>query len=306
MKRPIALNIDDHTALVHVYREHSSGFTKDGRPLSPFVPYEFLTYFCDVAEKYGLCGKLSFVPEPGCRGDIVHGLEGFTLEALEQWKKTVLTRLPGFSLGAEMLTHHHALNYLTGTWRDENEDSWSRRQTRGTMTPYIAHALRLLKEAGIPATGVTSPWMFGSTVEEEYRAAIAAAMRDVFGVNQAWYFTWTKQEYPTICEPIPGFRLASVYSSTHDQLWKAIECPRADEAYVDQLADLYLTADGQSGAIVEILKKDAPVVITAHWQTLYSNGTWCGARAIERIAQRVEKLLPELEWTPFTKLAGME
>ena len=75
---------------------------------------------------------------------------------------------------------------------------------------------------------------------------------------------------------------------------------------MDQLADQFLTEDGQKGQIVEILKQDSPVVITAHWQSLFSNGTWCGARAIERVADRVQRLLPELEWTSFTKLAGME
>ena len=73
---------------------------------------------------------------------------------------------PLFTISPEMLTHSMAIDIKTLKALDENENEWSQHQSRETLTPYIAKALSLLKEAGFDAFGVTSPWRFGFDVRD--------------------------------------------------------------------------------------------------------------------------------------------
>src|SRR3989442_1699458 len=73
----------------------------------------------------------------------------------------------------------------------------SQHQTRETLTPYLTAELEFLKEAGFDCTGVTSPWVFGIDVQDEYVASIVAAQKAVYGRNVSWYFLhmlWDKPE----------------------------------------------------------------------------------------------------------------
>jgi len=190
MKTPISFIIDDPAPVISVYKEHAdSPFTEDGRPLIPTYPHELLLAFCDVVEKYGIKGKFSVIPMPGNKGDILSGLEGIPQEDVDQWLDTVKARIaPRFSIGPEMLTHHKAVDLETGKALEMNEKVWAMDQDRTTLTPYIARALSLLRQAGFDAFGVTSPWDFGITVEDEYVAAISQAVFEVTGKTESWYF----------------------------------------------------------------------------------------------------------------------
>lgn len=307
-KLPVCINIDDHCPLVHVYHEHlDPPFTGYGAPLKDQVPLTFAMAFRDVVRRHGIKGKLSYIPAPGCLGDVKNGLTGFTAGELKAWRDVIDPLTPdNLSFGAEMLTHHWALNLLTGTWRDENEDKWSRRQTRGTMTPYIANALRILRDAGVEAAGVTSPWMFGENVEEEYQAAIAQAIYDVKARDTGWYFMRSGQQWPEVYHPIPGFSLVHISATISDNFWPTLNRDDGSDAYVKQIADRYLSEDGKTGLIPDVMAKDVPVVILCHWQSLFSNGYAVGLRALDVIAGRINALLSDrLEWMSFTELADL-
>ena len=191
---PIALLLDDSAPGIHIYEAHSRDVhgraaTRDGRPLLPRIPNSFLDDFADVAVRHGLAGKFSIVPNPGGRGNIPDQIRGVPPEAARQWLETVQSRLASrFDFSPEMITHNMTLDLATGRFLDLNEHEWSQTQNRRRLTPYIAHALSLLKGAGVDATGVTSPWTFGSQVVDEYEAAIVAAQEQVYGRELSWYF----------------------------------------------------------------------------------------------------------------------
>jgi len=311
-KLPICINIDDHTPYIHLYHYHIKARGSDKSPTTSYgalmvdkVPYSFLENFCDVCEENGIMGKLSYVPCPAGLGDITRGIEGVSGSDLRKWMETVDTRLKGrFSFCAEMISHHYAYNVLNGSWLDINEDKWSRlNQTRGTMTPYIAHALKILRDAGIDATGVTSPWMFGETVADEYRAAIALAMRDVYGRTKSWHFTFSGDKHPEKYEPVKGLTVCSINSTISDSFWASLSSYDMSEEFVNGIADKYITEDGSKGAIIDKLALGLPVIMTAHWQSLFANGHRTGLRALEKIAQRVNSHLSDrVEWMNFDKL----
>lgn len=302
-KIPISLIIDDPAPRVFVYYEHApTRTTADGRPLLDEVPNAFLDRFCSVMEKHGIRGKFSVVPMPGGRGDIVHGIPGFPQSEIEEWLHTARTRVAQyFSICPEILTHAKAVDLATGTLLDINEDVWASTQTEQTLTPYIAKALQLLKEAGLPVSGVTSPWRFGIQVEDEYVAAISNAFDQVLGRKDCWYFLRglrnTPNARPWVALNQDGRRVVSVPATTVDHFWKTMDTTDTSDAYVSAVADELLTEDGTSGEIMDVLNSNGWPILITHWQSLFSNGLETGLRVLDEVARRIEKNLSDrVEW----------
>ncbi len=311
-KIPILLNIDDATPVLSVFYQHAgSKFTADGRPLLGRFPNSFLFEFCKVVERFGMKGKFSVVPMPGNEGDIAHGLQGVDDKEKNEWLETVKTRLmPSFTVGPEMLTHHKAVDLETGKDLPLNEMDWSNAQDRTTLTPYISRALSLLKEVGIKAFGVSSPWSFGLKVEKEYIAAISQAVYETTGLKKSWYFLHQLPEVSNARAWIAskeGDRVVvALPSTTHDHFWQTIDTTRSDEEYVSSVADELITADGKAGAIVECLQNGTYPNVLTHWQSLYSNGTMAGLRALNEVGRRVQEHLSDrVEWTSAEELVEL-
>lgn len=195
MPTPISLIIDDSCPLVHVFACHWRDVhgrplvTPDGRPFPLWIPNSFLDRFCDVVERWGMAGKFSIVPAPGGLGDVVRGIAEHPPELTREWLDTARRRLSTrWDFCSEGITHNLAVNLESGGYFPESETEWSQHQDRRTLTPYLVRQLELLRDAGIDATGVTSPWVFGIEVEPEYIRAIVDAQKQVYGRTVSWYF----------------------------------------------------------------------------------------------------------------------
>ena len=314
---PIALLVDDPTPVVHLYRHHMHDIHGEktpaagGKPLVETVPNAFLGRFCDVVQERGIRGKFSIVPSPAGRGDVAHGVAGHDPALTREWMDTVKRRLSDrLDFCPEMITHSWAVDLATGKLLNENENDWSQRQTRETLTPYIARALSMLKEAGIDATGVTSPWMFGEKVEKEYVAAIVEAQKMVNERAFSWYFLHVSDDpatKPKVAHRGGGATLVSISSSMDDMLWDTIwKHAAADRDLVSGLADKFLTADGRGGKIRAALDAGGWPVLLCHWQTLYSNGAETGLAVIDEVAKRVEKSLAGwVKWMTCMEMARL-
>jgi len=303
-KTPIALIIDDPAPRVFVYHEHAGKETvQDGRPIPDNVPNSFLFRFCDVVEKYGIRGKFSVVPMAGGRGRIDEGFSGFPYSEIQEWVDTVKTRLsPYFSFCPEILTHHGYIDLSTMQMQGERENEWSFRQTSKELTPYIAFGLQLLKNVGIDATGVTSPWDFGEKNEDEYAKAIAYAMDEVWGRKESWYFCRSVYRSNSEAKPWMGYedathKCVAIPGTISDNIWQSMDTNDTSEEYISKIADNYLTADGKSGKILEVLKGGGWPILTTQWQSLFSNGNETGIRILGTVAQRVqEHLSDQVQW----------
>lgn len=302
-KVPICLRIDDGAPCISVYYTHAkSPFTADGRPILKDVPNDFLDDFCDVTQRLGLKGKLSVVPMPGGLGDISKGLPGYPAEDILQWLETVRSRVtPNFSLSPEMLTHAAYWDLSKEAPGDLNENDWSQTQTRQTLTPYITRALEILKAAELNITGVSSPWRFGADVQREYELALSDAMEAVFGKKDVWYALGGGDKLPGYSPKVitgeDGKRLVHFRSTVSDLLWKTMDSPDTSPEYISSIADQLITADGKSGAILRSLEQDKCIVFLTHWQSMFSNGTRTGLRALELAGERIrEHLSDRVEW----------
>lgn len=314
---PISLIVDDSCPLIHVYRFHkeevhgNAPYTNDGRLLLDTIPNEFLDRFCDVVEVHGIAGKFSIIPMPAGRGDILSGIEGHDPSVTYEWLDIAKRRLSNrFDFCPEMLTHNLAVNLTAGGYFDEGESPWSQKQDRNTLTPYITKAMEYLKAAGFDATGVTSPWTFGSDVEDEYIAAIVAAQREVYGRHLSWYFLHTLHDKPA-SKPWIAFQegnttLVSIPSTVDDFWWQTIDSPRSDREFVQHIADAIITRDGRDGKIREVLDAGGFPVLLTHWQSLFSNGLETGLAALDVVGERInETLASEVEWKTCSELARL-
>ncbi len=312
---PISLVIDDGSPFVHLYRYHLPDahglepLTGDGVRLVDEIPSSFLDEYCDVVTRHAMAGKFSIVPMPAGRGDVVRGIDGHPPEQTRAWLDVARTRLgPRFDFSPEMLTHDFAVDLDDETMLAETELTWSRHQDASTLTPYISKSLRLLKDAGIDATGVTSPWSFGDQVESEYQQAIMAAQRDVYDRRLSWYFLHAFSDRPAtrpyVARADPIGTLVSIVTNTRDHFWAAIEQSRDDDDLVTEIADRYLTDDGRAGDLLTILDAGGWPTMVTHWQCLYGNGTKVGLRALDLVGERVNRLLGDrVRWTSCLEAA---
>ena len=308
-KTPITLKIDDPAPIVSVYYSHAKQrTTDDGRPLIKHYPTSFLMDFCDVIEKRGIMGKFSIVPAPGNYGDIVNGIEGITMEELNEWLDIAKSRVTvQFDICPEMLTHNKAVDLESGKVLELTEREWASTQNFGTLTPYISKALSILKQAGFDCTGVTSPWDFGIQVEEEYVRAISQAMFDVYGKKNVWYFLRALRNTPG-AKPWVAYDdgdrcVVSVPATTDDVFWQTINCARTDDEYISAVADELITADGKRGQIIDVLETGGYPIMITHWQSLCSNGLFTGLRALDEVGKRInEHLSDKVEWMKVSDL----
>jgi hypothetical protein len=315
---PLSLVIDDGCPVVHLYRHHlpdahqREPLTGDGVRLVDEVPNSLLDEFCDVTERHGMAGKFSIVPMPAGRGDIVRGIDGHAPEVTRSWLETARTRLgPRFDFSPEMLTHDWAVDLDDGSMLPETELDWSRHQDISTLTPYITHALQLLADAGIDASGVTSPWSFADHVESEYQQAIMAAQLAVNNRRNSWYFLhafndrpWTR---PYVARAEAGNTLVSIVTNINDHFWASLHHSRRDDdELVQGIADRYLTDDGSGGAILPILDAGGWPAIVTHWQCMFGNGSKVGLRALDLLGERVNRVLGDrIRWTSCNEAAEL-
>lgn len=316
-KTPIAMIIDDSCPLVHTMYESAWVKKNDlGQPvneagelLKETIPNDFVRRFCDVADRWGLAGKLSVVPMPKGKGDIVNGIPGYPYALVQEWIDLFQTRLAArFAFSPEILTHMYALDLETGEFTDLDEETWSFRQDRTGLTPYIAKAFSLLKAVGIDATGVTSPWCFGLEVEEEYKAAIAAAQEQVYGRRFSWYFLHCLEgkpgSKPWIALEDGDRTLVSIPSTLNDKMWQTIDNSCNTDEFVSSIADGYLTADGKDGDILKVLDAGGWPLLCTHWQSLFSNGQETGLKVLSLVGERVQKHLSHrVVWCSADELA---
>ena len=309
---PISLIIDDPAPVVSVYHAHSdTGYTLDGRPLTPHVPNDFLRAFCSVVKERGLKGKFSVIPMPGNQGDILNGLHDVEDALVQEWLDLVKEQLvPAFTVGPEMLSHHKAVDIATGKAMELREDVWASTKDRTELTPYIACALSMLKEAGFDAYGVTSPWAFAIEVEDEYAAAISKAVYEVTGRTEAWYFLrglrGVPEPKPWVAHEGDGRTVVSIPATTTDHFWQTIDTTETSDEFVNRIADELITPDGQEGEIIRVLENGGYPILITHWQSLFSNGLGTGLRALNEVGRRIQaNLSARVEWKSFEELLQM-
>lgn len=304
---PFSLIIDD-SGPVNMYSFHNPARNK-----TRFVPVAFLRRFAAVARDTGLKGKFSVVPFPGCLGRLDQGLPGYPAAELGAFLDIVRSELAAdWDLTPEMLTHWMAMNPRTLDILGQRENEWAEMQIAATLTEYIALALAILKNVGLAASGVTSPWDFGVKVEAAYAEAVEAAMRNVFGARRSWYFLHLIGERldlrPTLMrwDASSGRGVVSVPACAGDCFWDACDCPSVDEARrrTKDAVERLIGHDGAGGRLAALAEAGQPIVLVTHWQSLFSDGSGAGLDILAEVIGKLnDAYAGRMRWVKTSEVA---
>ena len=307
MSVPVSLIIDDGSPVNPMYRHD---------PLKEhtfIIENEFINAFADICSRYGVRGKFSVMPMPSGLGRIDERLSYVPQKHLADFLKVIRSKItPLFDITPEILTHQEAYDLKSGRLMHINEDEWIERSGVKEMTDYIALAFRILKNVGLPAAGLTSPWATGINNETRYAEAIGRAFYRIHRKKFTWYFLHClgrekpRNPWITWSDKKSGITVATVPALTHDPFWNTQDAPNkraADRSAADGV-DSLLTRDGRKGRLRELFEEGFPLIILTHWQSLYSEGRRSGLRGLEKLIRRIDSVFGnDVEWTDFSTLA---
>jgi len=302
---PFSLIVDDGSPVDPLFYEWPGYET-------PFlVPAEFTTRVAETFERFGLRGKITMIPMPSCLGRIDQSLKRVPQEHLQTFLKIVRDRIaPRFDITPEFLTHLRAYNLKTGDYQHIYEDVWITHAPLDEIVEYFTLAFQILQNVGLPATGITSPWVSGIDVEKKYAQALADAQWKVFQRKVTWYFLYGSDLGPPrklsveYEEPGRGQKVVSVPANAPDIFWTMERPPGERPQLIQHNIDRLLAADGRTGRIRELIEAGAPVMLLTHWQSLYTQGTGLGLEGLATLAERIQKVFgASVEWISCSERA---
>jgi len=308
-KTPISLIVDDGSPVDPLFYELPGYET-------PFlVPANFTRHVADTFDRFNLRGKFTVIPMPSCLGRIDQSLKRVPQDHLQEFLGLVRERIaPRFDITPEFLTHLCAYNLKTRDYqRHLFEDTWISQAPLEEIIEYFTLAFQILRNVGIEATGITSPWVSGIDVEQKYAHALAEAQWNVFKRKLTWYFLHAVDdtENPLQCaitykDDVRGQVVVSVPSNGGDIFWSMEQPTQTDRLkYINTGIDRLVSNDGRTGRIRQLIESGQPVVLVTHWQSLYTQGTELGLEGLIALAERIQKVFgSSLEWVTCSEMAS--
>jgi hypothetical protein len=283
-KIPFSLIIDDGSPVDPLFYEIPGYET-------PFlVPRAFTQRVADTFDKYDLRGKLTIIPMPSCLGRLDQSLKRVPAEHLQGFLQVVRERIqPRFDITPEFLTHLRAYDLRKEQYQHIFEDVWITGAPPEEIVEYFVLAFTILKNVGLHAPGITSPWVSGIDVEKKYVKALADAQWHVFNRKFTWYFLygtdWGEPRHCTVeyRDAERGQSVVSVPANFADLFWSMEKPPGERVQFIKDNIDKVLSADGRTGRIRQLIDSGHPVILLTHWQSLYTQGTGLGLEGPGRL-----------------------
>lgn len=313
MKLPVTLIIDDGACVNPLLCEPQCVSYKPKQKHPFLVTNKFTNAFADLCRQHGVKGKFSVMPMPLGLGRLDTHLNYVPPRHLQEFLSIVRNKIaPRFDITPELLTHHAAYDLKTGNFLHIYEDEWVKRATMPEITDYLSLAFRILRNAGLTATGVTSPWDTGIHNEADYAEAVGRAYYRVFRRKFTWYFLHClgakTPRWPWISwhNRRQGLTVVSVPALTSDPFWDTMTAPTQALARRSALqgVDRLITRDGRQGRLRELFDRGYPLVLLTHWQSLYSEGCAAGLFGLKELLVRIDRIFSErVEWVTVSDLA---
>ena len=292
LRTPVSLMIDD---------------SSPGEPIYS----EFVEEFSRFVEETGVKGKFTVMPYtfPEALDQALRGERPARIRRLlEEVRRHIA---PNFDITPEMLTHNPVVDLRTGgfVYPCVPEHIWSQGQDAETLAPYIARALRILKEVGLEATGVTSPANFGRDVEGEYARAVLEAQKQVNGRSLTWYFLHVEPEAGTVLPRlvlVDEARREAVVSITsgYGDYRRDPELegrPISEKAL--RYADQYIAPDGGGGRLVELFRAGSYIIFHHHWWRMMEDRR-LGFEVLREVVGRMGEAFGEgIRWMRTSEVA---
>ena len=298
---PLSFVIDDSTCLVNMghfcmpqFAEawpNREIYKQPWRDWPREIPDAFVREFGEWCAEHAVKGKYSIVPYPACVGWLDRGLPGWSRWELNESLNLVRDLMvPNWDIHPEMITHTRVIDLKTGrpmktATAATMENSYPQQDVSvDYLASYLAYALRVLKNCGLPCEGITTPGGFGNKVKAKLPIAVHQAVRDVFGTELPHYFkyiatgdesTRPKLEYTSDAKNLDNLTV-NVLAGTGDWFggW---EGSRKSEGF------RYSNEGATDGRMVELIERGEPAVMLFHWPGMYCNGQRSGFEDFKRV-----------------------
>jgi hypothetical protein len=316
---PLSFLIDDSTCLVNLAHFCIPQFaqvlpdkmTQDWRKLPREIPDAFVRKFGEWCRDHGVKGKYSVIPFPAMVGWIDREMPGWTKKELEASLALVRDFMSkDWDLTPEMVTHTRVIDPKTGRALEPYDQStmenwgWSQKRSVDELAEYLAYALRPLKNAGLDATGITSPGGFGGRNLPNYSKAVLEACRDVYKTEIPFYLKKIHTDGRSVAPEVlyaSGLEgddprcVVSIVGCTGDWFggWTGL-----DRGSVDQ----FITEDLKGGRLPQVIARGEPAVLVSHWPGIYFNGEEVGFSIFKEIVKRLHAAYDNLVWMKFSEL----
>ena len=321
---PLSFIIDDSTCLVNVNKFAMPQFDaafggvnrtyhRNWKEWPDEIPDAFVRKFGEWCAGRGVKGKYSIVPYPACVGRLDRELPGWSAKELAASLDLVRTvMMPHWDIHPEMVTHTRVIDTSTGHPYPErslkfmeNWD-WTTGRSADEIGNYLAYALRILREVGLPCEGVTTPGGFGSRALPQLAQASMQSLRDVFQTEVPHYF---RHLYDRGAESVaPRVEYVSGLGGSDPRCVVSVVACTGDwtggwDNTEPEGADKFITADGRSGRLVEVIERGEPACLLAHWTGIWFNGEERGFRVFQEVVRRLDEHYEHLIWMKLSEIA---
>jgi hypothetical protein len=320
-RAPLSLIIDDSTCLVNMayfgipqFAEvFPDQYKQDWRKLPREIPDSFVREFGEWSQEKGIKGKYSVVPYPACTGWVNRFIPGWTKRELEDSLALIKDLIvPNWDIHPEMVSHTRVIDIKTGRpYPDptpafmENWD-WSQTKSADELAAYQAYALTILKEAGLPCEGLTTPGGYGGQNQNNLALSTLQSVQDVFNAEIPHFFRdlYTEKDksvvprilYPAdLTGPNPKC-VVSIIGCTEDWFggWDGLTPGSADKLISEDLL---------SGRMVEVIDSGEPAIMVCHWPGIYFNGDRIGFNILKEVIKRLNQKYDHLNWMKLSEIA---
>ncbi len=317
---PVSFIIDDSTCLVnmahfgipHFATAWPDRYKQDWRSLPREIPDSFVRKFGRWCREHGVKGKYSIVPYPACVGWMDRCLPGWSHKELDDSLKLVREfMMPDWDIHPEMITHTWVIDTRTGRPYPERTGyyienaGWSQDKSADELADYMAYALRILKNVGLPCEGITTPGGFGSQNRDNLAKATLQSCRDVFKAEIPHYFRdlFTDErsvaplvQYASGLEGDNPRCVVSIIGCTGDWFggWDGLNPGSVDK---------FITEDLKSGRLPQVIDKGEPAILVCHWPGIYFNGEEIGFNIFKEVVRRIHSKYDNLLWMKLSEIS---
>jgi len=318
---PVSLIIDDSTCLVNMahfgipqFAEvFPAQYKQDWRKLPREIPDNFVREFGEWSLSNGIKGKYSVVPYPACTGWVNRFIPGWTKQELTDSLDLIREVIvPNWDIHPEMVSHTRVIDIKTGKpYPDatpsfmENWD-WSQTKSSDELAAYQAYALKIIKEAGLPCEGLTTPGGYGGRNQDNLAISTLEAVKDVFGAEIPHYFRDLYTEKGKSVAPVV-LHPADLNSNNPKCVVSMIGCTGdwfgGWDGLVPGSADRFITEDLLSGRMVDVIDSGEPAIMVCHWPGIYYNGEKVGFNILKEVTKRLNMKYDHLIWMKLGEIA---
>jgi hypothetical protein len=182
---------------------------------------------------------------------------------------------------------------------------WTENRSADEIADYIAYALKAIQAVGLPCEGITTPGGFGDNARPQLAQATLQACRDVFHTEIPHYFRHLytddrsvapRVEYATGLDGDDPRCVVSIIGCTGDWFggWDGLEPGHPDQ---------FITEDGKSGRLPEVIARGEPAILVCHWPGIYFNGREVGFTIFKEVVRRLNAHYDNLVWMKNSEIA---